>query len=714
MTLKITLFILAVLAAIALSGQTFTAPQTVRSVDTVTDLVALNPRDVLSGGKGSVFVRGRSAVGDWGAARDAYYLTNQLIPTNLIEDFVFNTTNGGQWVFPDRSNAVYVAFSQQTVTSRWVHAFRAGLVVEVGQTISLGGVARSTWPTDAETLNGYDGLFYRNRTNHFGTQNWTTIHSTPSTLAGYGITDPVWTALNDGPGSGMDADLLDGQHGSYYLDRAHHTGSQAISTVTSLQSELDGKAPLVHEHDASDVTSGEFETPRLGIGTSDTDTALFGNAGGPGAWRQILSNDVGGLSAWMDLKADVDHEHDAADVTSGVFEPERLGTGTPNAGLILIANGASTDPYWGTAPTGPAGTNGIPDAPNDGSFYGRKSTSWVVPDISDIAGLSAWGLAWIDGTVTDDIDALAQLGLLLGDGSVTIDSPARHNTRINSSGGGTPRARLNLIAGTGISLSLTDDGSDQETEVTFRLSDRDWGDITSSSSGTVFNIDADAVGSSEIAADAVGSSEIADNAVGEYELADDAVVARKILNGSVTTPKINDLAVTADKLDEGAVTYPKIQNVTPGKLLGGANDGVSSAPEEINVHSGLIMEGNNLMVDWSAAPAGDAPFAWVKFTSSIPDPCCDDEPVQAIISASGVSEVRRITVDGLYRLTLTSAQPAGDFKEVQTAYISASADFRRAVVLSDGFYVSSGTTLYVYVDGGVPDSWKFMLRIFNR
>ena len=34
----------------------------------------------------------------------------------------------------------------------------------------------------------------------------------------------AWTAGNDGAGSGLDADLLDGQHGSYYLDWANFTG----------------------------------------------------------------------------------------------------------------------------------------------------------------------------------------------------------------------------------------------------------------------------------------------------------------------------------------------------------------------------------------------------------------------------------------------------------------------------------------------------------
>lgn len=45
----------------------------------------------------------------------------------------------------------------------------------------------------------------------------------------------------DGVGSALDADLLDAQHGAFYLARANHTGTQAISTITNLQSELDAK-----------------------------------------------------------------------------------------------------------------------------------------------------------------------------------------------------------------------------------------------------------------------------------------------------------------------------------------------------------------------------------------------------------------------------------------------------------------------------------------
>ena len=43
----------------------------------------------------------------------------------------------------------------------------------------------------------------------------------------------VWNAGNDGAGSGLDADLLDGQHGSYYLAYGNLTGSPTIPTIPS-------------------------------------------------------------------------------------------------------------------------------------------------------------------------------------------------------------------------------------------------------------------------------------------------------------------------------------------------------------------------------------------------------------------------------------------------------------------------------------------------
>lgn len=80
----------------------------------------------------------------------------------------------------------------------------------------------------------------------------------------------VWHAGNDGAASGLDADLLDGQQGGYYLDRANHTGSQAISTVTGLQTELDGKVTK----DASITAASETHALNATFDDTEVEAAL--------------------------------------------------------------------------------------------------------------------------------------------------------------------------------------------------------------------------------------------------------------------------------------------------------------------------------------------------------------------------------------------------------------------------------------------------------
>lgn len=72
----------------------------------------------------------------------------------------------------------------------------------------------------------------------------------------------------DGSTSGLDADLLDGQHGPFYLDRANHTGTQAIATIAGLQPALDLKAPL-----ASPALTGNPTAPTPVAGDNDTSIA---------------------------------------------------------------------------------------------------------------------------------------------------------------------------------------------------------------------------------------------------------------------------------------------------------------------------------------------------------------------------------------------------------------------------------------------------------
>lgn len=44
--------------------------------------------------------------------------------------------------------------------------------------------------------------------------------------------------LNTGAGNGLDADLLDGQQGSHYLDRTNHTGTQLAATISDFDTQV--------------------------------------------------------------------------------------------------------------------------------------------------------------------------------------------------------------------------------------------------------------------------------------------------------------------------------------------------------------------------------------------------------------------------------------------------------------------------------------------
>ena len=130
---------------------------------------------------------------------------------------------------------------------------------------------------DASTLNGQDGAYYLSRVNHTGTQDASTIAGL-ATVA----TSGSYNDLSNKPTISTDAQTLNGQNGAYYLDRSNHTGTQAISTIDNLQDALDLKLDAADYNDRflglyasffdlvaahPTASSGDYAQVDLGIGS---------------------------------------------------------------------------------------------------------------------------------------------------------------------------------------------------------------------------------------------------------------------------------------------------------------------------------------------------------------------------------------------------------------------------------------------------------------
>lgn len=166
-------------------------------------------------------------------------------------------------------------------------------------------------------INAYEDALSVNSTPLSITRSGTTI--TSIAFAGTALThngSTVWTAANDGAGSGLDADLLDGQQGSYYLAASSYTAGDVKTKLLT----VDGAGSGV-DADLLDGQQGSYYLAASGYTAADVKAKLL---------------TVDGSGSGID-----------ADLLDGMHASALLPTGSLNAtGYCSLPNGLILQ--WGT------------------------------------------------------------------------------------------------------------------------------------------------------------------------------------------------------------------------------------------------------------------------------------------------------------------------------------------------------------------------------
>jgi hypothetical protein len=143
---------------------------------------------------------------------------------------------------------------------------------------------------EASTLNGQPGSFYTNITARLG--------YTPLNASAYTAADVLSKLITvDGAASGLDADLLDGQHGAYYRDLANMSGTLAVNQGGTGVGTITG---LIKGNGTSPVTAAVAGTDYVlptGSITGNASTASRINVGGT-AYQTYRMNSTGTTQEW--------------------------------------------------------------------------------------------------------------------------------------------------------------------------------------------------------------------------------------------------------------------------------------------------------------------------------------------------------------------------------------------------------------------------------
>lgn len=252
-----------------------------------------------------------------------------------------------------------------------------------------------------------------------------------------------------GAGS-SDAATLEGEAGAYYLERANHTGTQPLASISDAGTAAALDIPASGNAAAGEVVKGN--DTRLTDNRTPTAHAATHRPGGsdaiPTAAAAGLANaNAEGASTSLS-RADHTHKRDVRVASSGADVGTRNKLNFTGAG-VSVTDDSANDRVTVDIPGGGAGSDAKVEVYHGGALVGAQARK---------LDLDADDFVAVEDAANDQTD------ISLAD---NLDSNARVAVRVNSNAADAgARRRLNLIEGTGISITAIDDNADEEIDVT--------------------------------------------------------------------------------------------------------------------------------------------------------------------------------------------------------------------------------------------------------
>jgi hypothetical protein len=401
------------------------------------------------------------------------------------------------------------------------------------------------------------------------------------------INGTAWTSLNDGTGSGLDADLLDGFHATHFMDSTSDWGRSGVTSdlyegTTKLTDKYvdEGQADAITSAMIDDSTIVNLDiSPAAGIDPGKIlGTAWTGlnDGAGSGLDADLLdakqSGNASGNIPISNATLNVDLN---ADMLDGLHSSDFFGTsddwGRPGVTDSLFEGSIKlTDKYV---------DEGQADAITTGMILNGEIVDADISASAAIDPSKILNTAWTSGNqgAGSGLDADLLDGKQSGNASGNIPvSNASLNTDLNADMLDGYHADYFVDTLDGVLLASSDWGRPGVTDSLFegsvKLTDKyvDEGQADAITTGMILDGE---VGTNDLANDAVTTGKILDLTVGTADLANLSVTNAKLAGASVNSNKIFDGSILDVDINAAAAIAPtKIS----GTAWTGLNDGAGS------------------------------------------------------------------------------------------------------------------------------------------